>query len=193
MDWREDFSTHRPIFLFLHISSQLEEEKKMRLVCSGGILGSGEPTMLHIRGEFSVNTQVNGPKMMRRAVIGFTLLFLTVFLVPTTQAADVTGTQWKEMSQNESHVMKAEETPSFGTEDWVGPEEQGPVVAVQPPSLGTEDWTGPTEQGPIVVVKSPSLGTEEWTGTMESSEALGAGTIPEPGPEELNLDDYNPD
>jgi hypothetical protein len=28
MDWREDFSSHRPIFLFLHISSQPEDEKR---------------------------------------------------------------------------------------------------------------------------------------------------------------------
>jgi hypothetical protein len=193
MDWREDFSSYRPIFLFLHISSRPEDEKQMRLVCSGGILGSREPTMLHIRGEFAVNTQVNGPKMMRWAVFGFTLLFLTVFLVPITQAADVTGTQWKEMSQNESPVMKAEETPSFGTEDWVGPKEQGPVVKVEAPSLGTEDWVGPEKQDPIVAMKPPSFGTEDWTGTMEFSEALGAGAIPEPAPEKLNLDDYNPD
>ena len=96
-------------------------------------------------------------------------------------------------SGDEGPAMEATGSPSFGTEDWTGPEEQAPVVAVQPPSFGTEDWTGPTEQGPIVVVKSPSLGTEDWTGSMESSEALGAGAIPEPAPEKLNLDDYNPD
>lgn len=88
MDWREDFSSNRPIFLFLHISSRLEDEKQMRLVCSGGILGSREPTMFHTRGEFAVNTQVIGPKMKRWAVMVGTLLFLTVFFVPITQAAD---------------------------------------------------------------------------------------------------------
>jgi len=71
-------------------------------------------------------------------------------------------------------------TPSFGTEDWVGPKEQAPAVAVKTPSFGTEDWVGPKEQAPIVAVKTPSFGTEDWTGTMESSEALGAGAIPEP-------------
>ena len=84
---------------------------------------------------------------------------------------DAIGTVEKKMSMNERPVMEATGAPSFGTEDWIGPEEQGPVVAV----------------------KSPSFGTEDWTGTMESSEALGAGAIPEPASEKLNLDDYNPD
>jgi len=72
--------------------------------------------------------------------------------------------------------------------------DQGPAMeATGSPSFGTEDWVGPNEEGPVVAVKSPSFGTEDWTGTMESSEALGTGTIPEPAPEKLNLDDYNPD
>ena len=96
-------------------------------------------------------------------------------------------------STDDRPVMEAAGSPSFGTEDWIGPEEQAPVVAVQPPSFGTEDWIGPEEQAPIVAVKSPSLGTEDWTGTMESSEAVGTGAIPEPAPENLDLDDYNPD
>jgi hypothetical protein len=87
----------------------------------------------------------------------------------------------------------AMKTPSFGTEDWVGPEKQEPVVAMKTPSFGTEDWVGPEKQEPVVAMKTPSFGTEDWTGTMEFSEALGAGAIPEPVPEKLNLDDYNPD
>ena len=60
-------------------------------------------------------------------------------------------------------------------------------------SFETEDWTGPAEQEPIVAVKSPSFGTEDWTGSMESSEALGTGAIPEEQSGEQSLDDYNPD
>ena len=94
---------------------------------------------------------------------------------------------------DEGPIMEATGSPSFGTEDWTGPEEQAPVVAVQPPSFGTEDWTGPAEQGPIVMVKSPSLGTEDWTGSMESSEAVGAGAIPETPCEDVSPDDYSPE
>jgi hypothetical protein len=82
---------------------------------------------------------------------------------------------------------------SFGTEDWVGPKEQDPVVAMIPASFGTEDWVGPKEQDPIVAMIPASFGTEDWVGTIESFEALGAGTIPAPAREELSLDDYNPD
>ena len=71
---------------------------------------------------------------------------------------------------------------------------EGPAMeATGSPSFGTEDWTGPTEQAPIVVVKSPSLGTEDWTGSMESSEALGAGAIPETPCEDVSPDDYSPE
>ena len=184
-----------------------------------------------------MNTQVKGSKRNRLAGIFVMFFAMMVFLVPKAQAADVTGTVEKQMSTNEAPVIEATGTPSFGTEDWVGPQEQGPVVvmetpsfgpedwvgpqeqgpavamispsfgtedwigpeeqapvvAVQPPSFGTEDWIGPEEQAPIVAVKSPSLGTEDWTGTMESSEAVGTGAIPEPAPENLDLDDYNPD
>jgi hypothetical protein len=96
-------------------------------------------------------------------------------------------------SGDEGPAMEASGSQSFGTEDWTGPIEQGPVVKMESPSFETEDWVGSNEQGPVVAVKSPSFGTEDWTGTMESSEALGTGTIPEPAPEKLNLDDYNPD
>lgn len=82
-------------------------------------------------------------------------------------------------SGDERPVMEATGSPSFGTEDWIGPEKQDPVVKVESPSFETEDWIGPEKQDPVVAVKSPSFGTEDWTGSMESSEALGAGAIPE--------------
>ena len=55
-----------------------------------------------------------------------------------------------------------------------------PVVAMATPSFGTEDWVGPKEQAPIMVMATPSFGTEDWVGTMKSSEALGAGALPAP-------------
>jgi hypothetical protein len=143
--------------------------------------------MLHTRGEFAVNTQVNGPKMKIWAGIFVTLLAMTVFLVPKTQATE------KILSQNERPVMKATETPSFGTEDWVGPVKQDPVVAMEAPSFETEDWVGPEEQGPVVVMITPSFGTEDWSGTMISSEALGSGAIPASSCEDISLDDYSPE
>jgi len=78
MDWRKDFSSYRPIFLFLHIPSQPEDEKQKHVVCSGGISGSKEPTTLHTRGEFAMNTQVKGPRMMRWAGIFVTILSMMV-------------------------------------------------------------------------------------------------------------------
>ena len=84
---------------------------------------------------------------------------------------DAIGTVEKQMTMDERPTMEATGTPSFGTEDWVPPQGETRIVAVKPPSFGTEDWVG----------------------TMKSSEALGAGAIPEPAPEKLNLDDYNPD
>lgn len=94
---------------------------------------------------------------------------------------------------DEGPAMEATGTPSFGTEDWTGPKEQGPVVKVESPSFETEDWVGPEKQDPVVAVKTPSFGTEDWTGTMESSEALGAGAIPAPACEGVSLDDYSPE
>jgi len=37
------------------------------------------------------------------------------------------------------------------------------------------------------------LGTEDWTGSMESSEAVGAGAIPETPCEDVSPDDYSPE
>jgi hypothetical protein len=145
------------------------------------------------RGEFAVNTQVKGSKRNRLAGIFVMFFAMMVFLVPKTQAADVTGTVEKQMSTNEAPVIEATGTPSFGTEDWVGPQEQGPVVVMETPSFGTEDWVGPQEQGPAVAMISPSFGTEDWTGTMESSEALGAGAMPAPACEDVSSDDYSPE
>jgi hypothetical protein len=88
-------------------------------------------------------------------------------------------------------IPPAMATPSFGTEDWIGPQEQAPVVAVATPSFGTEDWIGPQEQAPVVAVATPSYGTEDWIGTMEFSEALGTGAAP--AREYPSLDGYNPD
>lgn len=65
--------------------------------------------------------------------------------------------------------------------------------ATETPSFGAEGWVPPQGEARIVAVETPSFSTEDWVGTMKSSEALGAGTIPEPAPEKLNLDDYNPD
>ncbi|MGB7971898.1 MAG: hypothetical protein WCF31_08015 [Candidatus Deferrimicrobiaceae bacterium] len=96
-------------------------------------------------------------------------------------------------SGDEGPEMEATGSQSFGTEDWTGPEEQGPVVKMESPSFDTEDWVGPKEQGPVVAVKPPSFGTEDWTGTMESSEAVGAGAIPAPACEDISLDDYSPE
>jgi hypothetical protein len=89
--------------------------------------------------------------------------------------------------------MESVEIASFGTEDFVPAQGEAQVVVVESPAFETEDWIEPQGEVRIVAVISPSYGTEDWTGTMESSGALGAGTIPEPAPEKLNLDDYNPD
>ncbi|MGB7971900.1 MAG: hypothetical protein WCF31_08025 [Candidatus Deferrimicrobiaceae bacterium] len=186
MDWREDFSSHRPIFLSLHVSSQTEDEKQKHVVCSSGISGSKEPTTLYTRGDIAVNTQVKGPRMKRWA--GIFVMLLSMMVVFSSFAISAYADRTEDMKYTETTG-----TASFGTEDWVGPKEQGPVVTVAAPSFETEDWVGPKEQGPVVAMKTPSFGTEDWTGTLKSSEALGTGTIPEPAPEKPNLDDYNPD
>ncbi len=120
--------------------------------------------MLHIRGEFAVNTQVNGPKIKR--FTGIFVTMLSMMVVFSSFAISAYADRTEDMKYTE-----AAETPSFGAEGWVPPQGEARIVAV----------------------KTPSFATEDWTGTMESSEALGAGTIPEPAPEKLNLDDYNPD
>jgi hypothetical protein len=63
--------------------------------------------------------------------------------------------------------------------------------AVATPSFGTEDWIGPQEQASVVAMKTPSFATEDWVGTMEFSEALGTGAAP--AREYPSLDGYNPD
>lgn len=137
-----------------------------------------------------INVVIEG-KQMRKQMVGG-IVGLGALLIFTGGAYPAAG-EINKLGGDEAPVMEATGSPSFGTEDWTGPEEQAPVVAVQPPSFGTEDWTGPTEQGPIVVVKSPSLGTEDWTGSMESSEAVGAGAIPETPCEDVSPDDYSPE
>jgi hypothetical protein len=94
---------------------------------------------------------------------------------------------------DERPVMEAMETASFGTEGWVPPQGEAPVVAMATPSFGTEDWIGPKEQAPIVAMATPSFGTEDWIGVMESSEALGAGATAAPDCEELSWGDYSPE
>ena len=133
-----------------------------------------------------MNTQVTGPKRNRWA--GIFVMMLSVIVVFSSFAIAAYADRAEDLKYTE-----ATGTPSFGTEDWTGPEEQAQVVTVQPPSFGTEDWTGPTEQGPIVAVKSPSLGTEAWTGSMESSQAMGAGAIAAPACEDVSPDDYSPE
>jgi hypothetical protein len=90
-------------------------------------------------------------------------------------------------------LMAAGISPAVGETNKLGGDERPVMEASETPSFGTEDWVGPEKQDPVVAMKTPSFGTEDWTGTMEFSEALGAGAIPEPAPEKLNLDDYNPD
>jgi hypothetical protein len=154
--------------------------------------GMSAPTLIGIIGGMHqpINVVIEG-KQMRKQVVGG-IVGLGALLIVTGGAYPAAGENSK-LGGDEGPAMEATGSPSFGTEDWTGPEEQAPVVAVQPPSFGTEDWTGPTEQGPIVAVKSPSLGTEDWTGSMESSEALGAGAIPETPCEDVSPDDYSPE
>jgi len=133
-----------------------------------------------------MNTKVNGPKMNRFTGIFVTMLSVMVVFSLFAIAAYADRTEGMKYT-------KTTGTPSFGTEDWVGPEKQDPVVAMKTPSFGTEDWIGPEKQDPVVAMKTPSFGTEDWTGNMETSEALGTGTVPASAPEKLNLDDYNPD
>jgi hypothetical protein len=150
------------------------------------------PTLTGIIGgkhqPFNVVTE---EKAMRKQWLGG-IVGLGVLLIVTGGAYPAAG-EINNLSADEGPAMEATGPPSFGTEDWTGPEEQAPVVTVQPPSFGIEDWTGPMEQAPIVVVKSPSLGTEDWTGSMESYEALGAGAIPAPACEDVSPDDYSPE
>ena len=150
------------------------------------------PTLIVIIGGIHqpTNVVIEG-KQMRKQVVGG-IVGLGALLIVTGGAYPAAG-EINKLGGDEGPIMEATGSPSFGTEDWTGPEEQAPVVAEQPPSFGTEDWTGPAEQGPIVMVKSPSLGTEDWTGSMESSEAVGAGAIPETPCEDVSPDDYSPE
>jgi hypothetical protein len=81
-------------------------------------------------------------------------------------------------------VMAASETPSFGTEDWVGPietpsfgAEDWVVASSIPPSFGTEDW--------VLASETKSFGAEDWVEGMEYSDAVATGTLPEPARSEL--------
>ena len=111
-----------------------------------------------------MKTQVIGPKIKIWAGIFVTMLSVMVVFSSFSIAAYADRTE--DMKYTETTG-----TPSFGTEDWVGPERQDPVVAM----------------------KTPSFGTEDWTGTMESSEAVGAGAIPASACEDISLDDYSPE
>jgi len=162
---------HQPI-------NVVKEGKKMRKQVVGGVVGLGA-LLIFTGGAYPAAGEIN-------KLGGDEAPVMEATGSPSFGTEDWTG------PEGQAPVV-AVQPPSFGTEDWTGPEEQAPVVAVQPPSFGTEDWTGPTEQGPIVVVKSPSLGTEDWTGSMESSEAVGAGAIPETPCEDVSPDDYNPE
>lgn len=88
-------------------------------------------------------------------------------------------------------VMEATETPSFGTEDF---------IVASTPSFGTEDFIVASSITPsfgtedfVLASESVSFGAEDWVEGMEFSGAVAVGTLPAPAPEELNLDDYNPD
>jgi hypothetical protein len=120
-----------------------------------------------------------GEKEMKTTLSVIGIVVLGLFLLTAAGISPAVG-ETNKLGGNEGPVMEASGTASFGTEDWVGPKEQAPIVAVKTPSFGTEDWVGAKEQAPIVAVNTPSFGTEDWVGAMESSEALGAGTIPEP-------------
>ena len=134
-----------------------------------------------------MKTQVNGPAIKRWAGMFVTLLAMTVFLVTSTQAAE------KKLSQNESPVMEATETASFGTEDFAPAQGETQVLVMETPAYGTEDWIEPPGETRIVAVAPAAYGTEDWTGTMESSEAVGAGVIPEPACKDVSPDDYSPE
>jgi hypothetical protein len=123
-------------------------------------------------------------------VVGLGALLVVLAGIPPAMATPSFGTEdW--IGPQEQAPVVAVATPSFGTEDWIGPQEQAPVVAVATPSFGTEDWIGPQEQASVVAMKTPSFATEDWVGTMEFSEALGTGAAP--AREYPSLDGYNPD
>jgi hypothetical protein len=105
---------------------------------------------------------------------------------------------------DEKPAMVTSETVSFATEDWVGVQEEAPVVAMGSPSFGTEDWVpeialsegerpvmeametpsfatedwvGAQEATPVVAMETPSFGIEDWIGTMEYSHAVETGAL----------------
>ena len=93
----------------------------------------------------------------------------------------------------ERPVMAASETPSFGTEDWVGPietpsfgTEDWIVASSIPPSFGTEDWVGPIEtpsfgtEDWVLALEAVTFGAEDWVEGMEYSDEVATGTLPEP-------------
>lgn len=82
------------------------------------------------------------------------LLIVLAGISPVVGESDKSG-------GNERPVMEAMETPSFGTEDWVGP--------VETASFGAEDWV-------VASSISRSFGTEDWV----PSDALATGTLPAP-------------
>jgi hypothetical protein len=103
------------------------------------------------------------------------------------------GGETDQMGGDERPVMAASESPSFGTEDWVGPVETPSfgaedfvVASIVTPSFGTEDWVGPSEtpsfgtEDWVLASEAITFGAEDWIEGMEYSDAVVTGTLPEP-------------
>ncbi len=100
--------------------------------------------MLYIRGEFAVNTQIDGPKMNRWTVIFVTILSVMIVFSSFAIAAYADRAEGMKCSE-------ATGTSSFGTEDWVGSQEQATLVAMETSSFGTEDWVEDMQFSEVLV------------------------------------------
>ena len=60
---------------------------------------------------------------------------LGAFLIVSAWIAPAVGGT-NNLGGDERPVLEATGTPSFGTEDWTGPKEQAPVMAMPTPSFG---------------------------------------------------------
>jgi hypothetical protein len=84
-------------------------------------------------------------------------------------------------------------SPAMGEINKLGGDERPVMEAMETASFGTEGWVPPQGEAPVVAMATPSFGTEDWIGVMESSEALGAGATAAPDCEELSWGDYSPE
>ena len=148
-----------------HLFSTGGREEK-RLVCSGGISGSREPTTLHTRGECAMNTRATGQKMKRWAGIFVMLLSMMVVLSPFAIAAYDEGTS---KYPNRPIVLVAPFPPGHVTDT-----ECRKIAPLLAEALGqpvtVENWPG--KSGTVALEKMKHVAPDGYTLIMHGINGL---------------------